>query len=1369
MRWIVFGLLFTLTCAFLGIAGTITVPDDYRTIQAAIEAAQPGDTVYIKAGRYVENLTITKPLHLVGEDRTKVVIQSTDKNEDVIVVMGIYGLIFQEDVEIEEIEVTGGDVGIYAYTYTGMSVKVANVICYRNSQGILAQGSGEFSLAQSYLVDNDIVALALGTATAHVWDNEVLLGGTGVLLLGAVDATFNDNLIGLCKWGIDTYTTGCGWEKGEIRFSGKVAGSRNRIYGLNSDLCPDHSGVLWPDDFTEQTWRSEIARAVTLNNQGVRLFNNQDYKGALIAYMASLSILANTPFQFLKASIEGNMGGVYYDLRRYEEALAAYQRARVVFASHGMEVDVAGFDQNIGVVCDDLGQYEDALEAYRLARAVYVAHKMEVDVAGIDQNIGVVYEKLGRYEDALTAFQSARAVYASHHMDVTVATIDQNIGVVYEKLGRYKDALAKYKSARAVYVSHHMDVNAAKIDQNIGNVYYDLGRYEDALAKYQSARAVFASHDMELDVAEVDRDIGSLYSDLHQDEDALTKYRSARAVFVSHNMEVDVAGIDQNIGIVYADLGRYEDALKAYDSARAVFVSHGRDVDVATIDKNIGVVYAKLGRYEDALAAYQSARAVFASHQMDVTVAKIDHNIGVVYTRLGRYEDALKAYQSARAVYVSHHMDVDIAKIDQNIGNVYKDLGRYEDALEAYRSARAVYASHDMEVEVAGVNRNMGAIYYKLGRYEEALSTFKHSHEIYEAHGLRSEVAVSDNNIGVIYLNLEKYNDALQRLQTARSVYVACGMELAVLDVDGNIAICYLSMGRLEDALSKLLSLRSEYAKRNMNNDLARIAVEMGFIYALLRRHEQAIVAFDEALEALDNIPASLGMHYSCPSIRWWALASKGLCYEVLGNVDAAISAYKASIAVIESIRGYMKSEEIKTAWQQRTQYVYERLIKLLIEHGQGISAFPYAERCRARTFLDLLAKGPVGTITNIKEQGIKTGVVNPTAISTDVNEVITSLPPNTAALEYFVTATATYVWVIRDGKVTGPITIDHSRKELRNKVIETRKRLEEQKTVVNRDLAELYDWLIRPVADLLPTTDGEGNVPQLIIVPSGPLYYLPFQALIWTSNDYSKKPAPLITRYAISYSPSLATLKYAQQRGGGAYPRTTFLGVADPVPWDPHIPRLPGAQTEARTVAKLFPVSSVYVDKDATEDVVQSHSATAREILLSTHGFFNPQNPLYSYLIVTPSVKNKDGKLHAYEVFKLPLHADMVALSACETLLPSIEELKGQISRAIRGTREQNESVQLTEKQLEELTAGDEVVGLTRAFISAGAASVLSSLWSVPSKSTEELMISFYRHMKEGMDKAHALRAAQLEVMNTSGYTQPWYWAAFNLMGDWR
>jgi CHAT domain-containing protein len=127
-----------------------------------------------------------------------------------------------------------------------------------------------------------------------------------------------------------------------------------------------------------------------------------------------------------------------------------------------------------------------------------------------------------------------------------------------------------------------------------------------------------------------------------------------------------------------------------------------------------------------------------------------------------------------------------------------------------------------------------------------------------------------------------------------------------------------------------------------------------------------------------------------------------------------------------------------------------------------------------------------------------------------------------------------------------------------------------------------------------------------------------------------------------------------------------------------------------------------------------------------------------------------------------------MVVLSACETLLPSIEDMKGQI-KAVRGA-DDDTPVELTDDQLEALTAGDEVVGLTRAFISAGASSVLSSLWSVPSGATSQLMVSLYKHIKDnGMDKAQALRVAQLEVMNTIGCTQPYFWAAFNLMGDWR
>ena len=139
---------------------TITVPDDYPTIQAATNAASPGDTVYIKAGRYIENFTIDKPLHLTGEDRLKVIIQSPDVKKDVITVDLSHGI-----VEIEGIEVTGGGTGIYAKIAEDAQVKLSSIISYKNQFGILAMGNGDLSLTKSYFVDNQI-GLAIAASTA---------------------------------------------------------------------------------------------------------------------------------------------------------------------------------------------------------------------------------------------------------------------------------------------------------------------------------------------------------------------------------------------------------------------------------------------------------------------------------------------------------------------------------------------------------------------------------------------------------------------------------------------------------------------------------------------------------------------------------------------------------------------------------------------------------------------------------------------------------------------------------------------------------------------------------------------------------------------------------------------------------------------------------------------------------------------------------------------------------------------------------------------------------------------------------------------------------------------------------------------------
>jgi len=154
----------------------------------------------------------------------------------------------------------------------------------------------------------------------------------------------------------------------------------------------------------------------------------------------------------------------------------------------------------------------------------------------------------------------------------------------------------------------------------------------------------------------------------------------------------------------------------------------------------------------------------------------------------------------------------------------------------------------------------------------------------------------------------------------------------------------------------------------------------------------------------------------------------------------------------------------------------------------------------------------------------------------------------------------------------------------------------------------------------------------------------------------------------------------------------------------------------------------------------------------------------MFSHLLLSPT-QESDGRLYTHEIFGLDLHTDLVTLSACETLLPALREMEEDV-RAVRGASAE-EAVELSEELLEGLTSGDEIVGLTRAFLYAGTPSVVSSLWQVVSETTEPLMVTFYGYLQEGLSKAEALRQAQLEVMGS--YPHPRYWAAFELMGDWR
>jgi len=336
------------------------------------------------------------------------------------------------------------------------------------------------------------------------------------------------------------------------------------------------------------------------------------------------------------------------------------------------------------------------------------------------------------------------------------------------------------------------------------------------------------------------------------------------------------------------------------------------------------------------------------------------------------------------------------------------------------------------------------------------------------------------------------------------------------------------------------------------------------------------------------------------------------------------------------------------------------------------------------------------------------------------VTDVQALLGEGEVIIEYFAAPTAggrPLAWAITGDAVSWQ-RLEIARGELDEQVRLFRQLLAQPGTPYPEVLGRrLYELLLAPFAEPLE------NAQLVCIVPHGSLHYLPFHALD-DGTDY------IIQRWPVCYAPSANALLLC--RAKNASRKATVEIFAGPEPAE-QLPPLRFAESEARAIAGRFADSRVLLGSDASEAAVGA--AGGRDVVhFATHGEMNPWAPLLSCLHLSPAA-GSDGRLEVHEIFDLQLAASLVTLSACETALG-------------------------------DLTSGDDMIGLSRAFMYAGTPSVVASLWRVDDEATATLMGNFYGALATE-DKARALRAAQTTAIETGSH--PYYWAPFEVLGDWR
>jgi len=337
----------------------------------------------------------------------------------------------------------------------------------------------------------------------------------------------------------------------------------------------------------------------------------------------------------------------------------------------------------------------------------------------------------------------------------------------------------------------------------------------------------------------------------------------------------------------------------------------------------------------------------------------------------------------------------------------------------------------------------------------------------------------------------------------------------------------------------------------------------------------------------------------------------------------------------------------------------------------------------------------------------------------TTLPEMQAALAPNEAVLQFHTLPDRTVVWFVTRTQVAAT-TVPLGEAALAQQVDAFRLSVVERR----RDTAALAQGLYKA---LLPNVDLS-RTQRLFVVPHGPLHYLPFQAL----HDGS---GYLIQRTALAVWPSAAVgtrLLAAKET-----PDATLLGFGNPAT-DRDVPPLPGAEREVKQVAQQFGHSSVFVQQEATRQRFKANETHSNILHVAAHAEVDEVDPLFSRILFA-SNREDTGLLEARDIYGIDLKGvRLVTLSACESGLGKV-------------------------------AGGDEIIGFTRSFLSAGANSIVASLWPVADESTDLLMGRLYRDLASGQDLMSSMRQAQLDVQKNRRFAHPFFWAPFNVVGNGR
>ncbi|XP_067024119.1 tetratricopeptide repeat protein 28-like [Acropora muricata] len=996
--------------------------------------------------------------------------------------------------------------------------------------------------------------------------------------------------------------------------------------------------------------------------------------------------------------------------------------------------------QNLPYAFQSLNDFRNAIKYHEKHLEIAIEAGHRVGEGNAYGSLGNAYQSLGDFRKAIE--------YHQKHLEIAKEVSDRvaegsgygNLGNAYQSLGDFRKAIEYHAKYLEIAIEVGDRVGEGDAYGGLGIAYHSLGDFRKTI-KY---------HEKHLEIAKEVSDRvgeGNAYGNLGNAYDSLGDFRKA-IEYLEKSLEIEKEVSDPvgegsaygNLGNVYYSLGDLRKAIKYHEKHLEIAKEMSDRVGEGSAYGNLGIAYHSLGDFRKAIQYHEKHLEIAKEVSDPVGEGSAYGSLGNTYMSLGDFRKAIE-YQEKRleiAIEVGHRVGEGNAY--GNLGNTYQSLGDFRKAIEYQEKRLEIAIEVGHRVGEGNAYGNLGNTYQSLGDFRKAIEYHEKRLEIAIEVGHRVGEGNAYGSLGNTYMSLGDFRKAIEYHENCLEIAKEVSGRVGEGSAYGNLGNAYQSLGDFRKAI--------EYHEKHLE-----IAIEVGHrvgegnAYGSLGTAYHSLGDFGKAIEYREK-HLEIAIEVGHRAGEGMSHHNIGHGYFSLGQFENAWDKFVSAVKVFNTLRSFLKSEDDwKINFRELHDKSYCAMWRSLLRIGKIDEALFAADEGRAQTLADKL--------------WIQYKLALPSSDFTDDSKERISRFLTELSIPIIFLATeglAINIWFLSRGKeiafrkqrIEASITGKDPIRVLLEAILEKIRPGNAAETCEDRTFGRelynefpssgevcgeevgnpplppsnnafkpFYDAVIGPIEDLLGPEDDE-----LVIVSDGALSFIPWAAVIESIK--------------IRIVPSLKSYQLISSVPEGYHKKTGALLVGNPCTKELKKPLgpLPFAQKEVEMIAAILK-NTPLVGKQATKAEVMKRMSSVGLIHIAAHG-----NEVTGQIVLSPNPgwtqfpKEEDYILKMSDVQAANLRARLVVLSSCHSG-------RGRISK------------------------GEGVVGIARAFLAAGARSVLVALWAIDDEATMEFMKRFYQHLKEGKTASAAVHQSIKSLRESEEFSEMWDWAPFQLIGD--